>query len=208
MCIENFVKNASPISENWYISFKKSMILLMLQRWFTLSNPITHILWGFKFGRGTLCLLQHLSPHLPTAAWHVTPFFMQSHSFFLLHCLHFYRPTSSQAKFLFCFWAGGLARDLPEPPPRQLVWPLIPPRASLLFTSCSHFPSSLPPQAFFSFPQKASVKFKLPFHISEAFLFLNFIVNSCSLHWFFWFSWNHFPFLKHIYRWLDASEFL
>lgn len=161
------------------------MILLTLQRWFTLSNPITHMLWGFKFGRGTLCLLQHLRPHLPTAARHVTPFFMSSNSFFLFHCLQFYRLTGSQAKFLFVSEQEVWPETSQSPLPGSwfdLWFPLEPHSSShpahiFLPVSCH--------KCFFLFHRKPVSSSNS--HISEAFLFLNFIVNSFSLHCFLFF---------------------
>lgn len=181
------------------------MILLTLQRWFTLSNPITHMLWGFKFGRGTLCLLQHLRPHLPTAARHVTPFFMSSNSFFLFHCLQFYRLTGSQAKFLFVS--------------EQEVWPETSQSPCQAAGLTCDSPLSLTPLHIlltFSFQSPATSVFFFSTESQCQVQTLIFLKLFCSwtLLWIpfpyiaFCFSWDLSPFLKHIYHCLDASKFL
>lgn len=115
--------------------------------------------------------------------------------------------------FFSCAWAGGLARDLPKPPPRRLVWSLILHPASAPHQYCSSRPAHiflpvsccklLPPP-----PQKPSVKFKPSFHISEALLFLNFTVNSFSLYFFSWFYWDLFLFWSTFNPVWIASKFL
>lgn len=55
----------------------------------------------------------------------------------------------------------------------------------VLLTFSSQYPAT---SCLFLFSQKASVKFKPLFHSSRALLFLNFTVNSFSLHFFLFFS--------------------
>lgn len=96
---------------------------------------------------------------------------------------HFSACTVTDLPVLFCAWAGILARDLPKSPPRQLVPCLILHPASVsLHPACIFLPVSCHMLFYyFFFSQKLSVKFSPSFHISKAWLFLNFTVNFFSL---------------------------
>lgn len=145
------------------------------------------------------------SSHSSSTCHHIFPV---KSFIFSFHCLHFYRPMCSQAKAFFVHeWELG--QRPPKGPAQETVWPLFLCPASaphILLTISSQPPAT---NSFIIvaiiirlfcclvlvfFSEKHSVKFKPSFHIPKALLFVNFIVDFFSLHFFPPLSWDPFLF--------------
>lgn len=196
------------LKTNTWVLRKVYVFIAVTERWFTLNNRITHMPWDFKYGRVRDCAFYILVFIFPQQH-HILP--VKSY-LFSFHCLHFYRPTCSQAKAFFVLeWELG---NLPKARPRKLVWPLFLCPASaphILLTISSQSPATscftiiiiiilslLLFWCFVFFSRKHSVMFKPSFHIPKALFFVDFIVDSFSLHFFSSVFLGSFPVLRHI----------